>query len=356
MAYNGTNPVSVGNETLKSHYDRVFDNTTYLYANRASVKAASLVLSTSNFIEKTDGFTGSATVLGIASTGSTIMALGSTGATTYQMSLSTNGGRTWAMSSPTISEFDYPEDLIHDGTNWVACGRLTAPNTKAIAYSTNNGAAWTGVAIGSGVDLLALCYSGTTYVAVGASGAIYTATTVSGTWTARTADAGFAGNFFGVCWSAALSLFIAVGGTGAATSIQTSPDGTTWTARTAGSSYTGDFEDVAEVSGVSSTFLVAVGDAGEIQTSTDGITWTRLINGNDTTNDFYAISPGMNGALIVGETGAMQIVWDSSYAWALPDLGASNFRGCHYVSDSIGFIIGSISKLYQSFPALFVMT
>lgn len=92
------------------------------------------------------------------------------------------------------------------------------------------------------------------------------------TWTARTNDGAFAGQFFCGVWVQSLTLYVIAGSSG---EIQTSPDGITWTARTADASYAGTFLG-ADVTAAGT--IVLVGTDGEIQTSTNGTAWTRRTN------------------------------------------------------------------------------
>ncbi len=76
-----------------------------------------------------------------------------------------------------------------------------------------------------------------------------------------------------VCWSPALTLFVAVAYTGTGNRVMTSPDGITWTIRT--SAADNNWRSVCWSPAL--TLFVAVADSGtgnRVMTSPDGITWT----------------------------------------------------------------------------------
>lgn len=144
------------------------------------------------------------------------------------------------------------------------------------------------------------------------------------TWTARTNDGAFAGQFFCGVWVPSLTLYVIAGSSG---EIQTSPDGITWTARTADASYAGTFLG-ADVTAAGT--IVLVGTDGEIQTSTNGTAWTRRTNPLST-GDLWAGIVWDGSRLMVGgfvdsdpttpavATSADGISWVSATAWTPAD-------------------------------------
>lgn len=356
MAYNGTNPVSVGDETLKSHYDRVFDNTV---ANKSRLDAMDLtadrlwLLNVGNTladvsISTTDDYNG------IWCVGDEMMICGISGANGI-IKYSSNRGRSIG-SNVNVTGMSACYDVVSnsDGSQWIVVGFPTG--TNGIAYSSDSGSTWTGASSGS-TTMGAVCYSGSVYVAVGSSGAIYSST--NGTsWTARTADGTPANiTFLDVCWSSALSLFIAVGVDttgGTYAEIQTSSDGTTWTARTAAGGPTGEtLLSVAQVNFGSSTYIIAGGSNGELQYSSDGTTWTRHTD--------YGFS-GSVDAIVAMPTGAVIVANNTSYntllstsiltrARPLPSGITSTAPGCGAYSANCGLmIVGYNGGIAQSYP------
>ena len=76
----------------------------------------------------------------------------------------------------------------------------------------------------------------------------------------------------GVHWNATDGVYVAVSQTGTNDRVMTSPDGVTWTSRTTPSPE-GEWQDI---SSITSTIYVAVGNNGAIMTSTNaGVTWTN---------------------------------------------------------------------------------
>lgn len=94
------------------------------------------------------------------------------------------------------------------------------------------------------------------------------------TWTART-DAGAGHGWEDVTWAPEIALLVAVGNPDNGTAVMTSTDGTTWTSRTTTTVTTGVYNAVCWSSAL--TLFVAVGDAGLLMTSPDGVNWTDQV-------------------------------------------------------------------------------
>lgn len=134
---------------------------------------------------------------------------------------------------------------------------------------------------------------------LGALGGVIATSPDGTTWTARTSTFG-ADGILGLAWSAADTIFVAVGETG---KVATSPDGITWTSRT------GAFGTDRHWRVRYSTDLdlfCAVGQNGKIATSPDGVTWTARTSGVAT--DLYGIVWG-DGLFVA--TGASAVILTS---------------------------------------------
>ena len=91
-------------------------------------------------------------------------------------------------------------------------------------------------------------------------------------WTTRTTS--FSSNWYGICWSPELGLFVNVSSN--STNCQTSPDGTIWTTQTGGS--TGVWTSVCWASELGLFVAVsnyATANTAWVMTSGDGISWTQ---------------------------------------------------------------------------------
>jgi len=139
-----------------------------------------------------------------------------------------------------------------------------------------DGITWVNEVLPGGSTIRGMYRGGGQYVLFGNSGRVLTSPDgVAGNWTDQVTGA--ADNFRGGCYAAALNLHVVVGQNGA---IYTSSDLITWTQRTPDASYAGEFSRVRwnPVAGL----LIAVSHINpdeEIQTSPDGINWTRRVTG-----------------------------------------------------------------------------
>ncbi len=109
-------------------------------------------------------------------------------------------------------------------------------------------------------------------------------------------------NFTSVCWSAELSLFVAVASSGTGDRVMTSPDGITWTARTSAS----DNNWTSVIWSKELTLFIAVASSGtgnRVMTSSDGITWTSRISASDNNWTSVCWSPELSLLVAVSNTG-----------------------------------------------------
>jgi len=106
-----------------------------------------------------------------------------------------------------------------------------------------------------------------------------------------------------VCWSAELSLFVAVAVSGTGNRVMTSPDGITWTARTSAA----DNSWCAVCWSAELSLFVAVAASGtgnRVMTSPDGITWTARTSAADNAWRGVCWSPELSLFVAVADTGA----------------------------------------------------
>lgn len=360
MAYNGTNPVSVGDKTLKSHYDRAFDNTV---ANNARLDAMDLtaqrlwtMANCARLAHAADlGVTSDATDIAIYNQYAAISATSGAGSRIWR---SSNYGKSWTADTSLDATFSTVHGLAFnsDGSKLVATG-VTA-GTDGLAYSSDYGDTWTSISTSS-VSMLAVCWSGAIFVAVGNTGAIYTSS--NGTsWTSRTA-AGTPANisFSGVCWSAANSLFIAVGSdttAGTHIEIQTSPDGITWTAQTAATTSEVALYDVAEIDFGANTYVVAVGINGVIQYSSTGTSWSNHSQTETTSAELMTIQQVPTGAIVGTDLGTFCLITNltqrSNLRYPEDQIAPSLTAGIMAMGYSTGYgvvMAGVNGNIWQSF-------
>lgn len=163
---------------------------------------------------------------------------------------------------------------------WVAVG-TAGYNTLATSI---DGITWIGRGNILYNPLYCVAWNGTLFVTGGAGG-IATGIVNTGTnaisWSTRTIPIG---NVYGVTWSSALNLWVAVGQT--TNSQATSPDGITWTAR--GNIFTTLGYGVAYSTQLNQ--LVAVGSGtNTIATSADGINWVGMTSLQALIYQVYAV-------------------------------------------------------------------
>jgi len=153
------------------------------------------------------------------------------------------------------------------------------------AQTPANANTYTGIAYSESLDLFAAVGN------TGVAGAIQTSPD-GVTWTARTVPGSIV-SLRDVVWSEDLGLFVAVGGVATNGYVATSPDGVTWTARTPVAGH--GWIDIAWSSSLG--LFVAVSDnpvsTAAVQTSPDGITWTTRSIPTATTLRGIAWSPSL---------------------------------------------------------------
>ena len=122
-----------------------------------------------------------------------------------------------------------------------------------------------------------------------------------GAFSAKTGIVDYA--WYSVCWSAELSLFVAVAYTGTGNRVMTSPDGITWTARTSAADNAWRAVCWTDVLGL----FVAVSSDGagnRVMTSPDGITWTSRTSAADNTWQSVCWSRELSMIVSVSSSGA----------------------------------------------------
>ena len=147
------------------------------------------------------------------------------------------------------------------GSTFVGAGAGGAVATEVSAETSGCGESWQVVSPSpTGNSLLAITWTGSQFVAVGALGTILMSPD-GATWTSH--NQAPTSDLAGVTWTG--GELVAVGSVG---TILTSPDGATWTSH--------NQAPTSNLAGVTWTGgeLVAVGSVGTILTSPDGLTWT----------------------------------------------------------------------------------
>jgi hypothetical protein len=221
---------------------------------------------------------------------------------------------------------------------------------NGVAMSSPDGVTWTTRTIGAGnwtgitwdatLALFVAVRTGAT--ATSANGTSWTVTghiNSANAWTARAAAE--ANEWYSICWSPALSLFVAVSGSGT-NRVQTSPTGTTWTAQSA-PSYT--WQSVCWSPDLA--LFVAVGyngTDGVVMTSPDGTTWTeRTSPASSGQWSSVCWSPELDLFVATAGSGSGNRVMYSSNgtAWTSVTAGSSNIAVCWSPELSLFVTVGS---------------
>jgi hypothetical protein len=191
-------------------------------------------------------------------------------------------------SSTSFSSLIDLNAVTWSGTKFVAVGNgiLTSPNGITWTPQTNpvnsNG-------------LRGVTWSGTKFVSVGNS---IISSTDGITWTLQRND-----YLYGVTWSG--SQFVSVGGFNG--TVLTSPDGVTWTPQT------GATNTLTSIIW-SGTQYVAAGGAGLIVSSPNGVTWTSQTSG--TTNALFGVAWSGSQFVAVGTSGTV-LTSPNGITWTL---------------------------------------
>lgn len=231
---------------------------------------------------------------------SKFVAVGEFGVGIVNLLATSSDGITWtdvdisglALTAPNLY------GVIASGAIIVAVGE---DNGHELILSSTDGAAWTDRTVGTGTNLMSVCWSGALFVAVG-SNTIFSSS--NGTaWTKRDVPVGEGNAWKSVSHSSTLGLFVAVAANGTNRAMS-SADGTTWTARACESEQWYAVCWSAELAK-----FCAVG-VGVWMVSTNGTTWTThgslpgiLIDGTVTTLDPYSIAWGAGPACFYSVAG-----------------------------------------------------
>ena len=201
----------------------------------------------------------------IAAYGDTVLAIGATAT-----DVSSDGGATWVAAGTLPANMEQiAVGDIAGTTYW-----LTIPDnggaSTAGAYSTDNGATWTGMTLPANVIWESIGYGAGTFMAVARSGEIAT-TTNGNTWVGATslATPNDAKGYQGVAYGAGKWVAIAKNTT-TDSSYYSTNSGTAWTACTM-PSQTDGYLDVT----FGNNIWVVAGLGSQLAYSTDGITFTN---------------------------------------------------------------------------------
>ena len=164
------------------------------------------------FVEAGPAF---ASVLGLATDGTTIVAVGFGGLHFAPVIATSTDGFNWAAGS--LPAGCNPSSVAWDGTHWVLGDNGSDP--LSIAVSTSPGSGYSLVSSpydNNSVDGIGYSSDLSQWAAVGYQGGTQVVATAganpSGTWTAQTTPADSSGSeFFGVVWVHSLGLWVAVG-------------------------------------------------------------------------------------------------------------------------------------------------
>lgn len=168
-------------------------------------------------------------------------------------------------------------DVATSGTLFVAAGTAGGFD-PAVIYTAPPGGTWTSRTSNlSGANRLpgGVAYGTSTFVVVSSGGAIVTAPADGVTWTPRTSNV--SADLFGVCWSG--TTFIAVGNTsGGNTTVTVSSNGTVWTDRSFANASGLAFVAVASNGAgvvIAVGILTSSGQAGIYKSTDNGATWAQ---------------------------------------------------------------------------------
>jgi len=237
-----------------------------------------------------------------------------------------------------------------DGVTWTSRSATASADWGGVAYgtpsgvptfvavanslamrSTNNGVSWSAAATPPTISnaFLGICWSAdlSLFVAVSTGVTAYVSTSPDGdVWTSRTAPAGV---WAEVVWGN--GTFVAVGGDINGPVVMTSPDGVNWTSRT--TSATTVISGVAFGAGL----FVGVCESGSnrIHTSPDGITWTARSAAQNI--DFRSVAWNGNHFAAVGSSAVVNVSEDG-ITWTLATSGIAGLLWLGITSDGADFV------------------
>ena len=281
--------------------------------------------------------------------GSTVVSVGDNGAVVQ----STDSGATWAVR-PTPFPTSVLNAVDANGSTVIAVGNDAGGNSTLLR-STDSGVTWTiqSVTADPGKDLNDIVFvSASTVIAVGDDdgpvSVVLQSTDGGITWNNRTVSGDIDKDLYAVAASGAT--VIAVGqkdGDGGPSNINQSTDsGASWTYRT----ITGDpNKDLNDVAFLTSSTLIAVGNAGTIVRSTDGGATWGVVGSGVTASDLNDVAVDATRVLAVGDAGAIVRSVDSGATWAVVGAAVTANDLNDVVFNSItGLAVGSFGTIVRS--------
>lgn len=235
--------------------------------------------------------------IGFGNSGSVLIA-GATRAVVMQ-------GGTWPYLVAAQSATN-PRTIAYNGSN-----QYVAVGSGGVALASSDGVAWTGYNTGVATDFDKVQYVNGNYIAMGGTGsATNLLTSPDGTtWTTRTAGTAiYNAAAFGA------GLYVVVGAAGA---VFSSPDLVTWTSRTTTANV---FNDIV----FANSIFVATGTSNTFYTSPDGVTWTVRAAPGSMNRIIYAnslfVAIGNSGVIGTSTNGTTWTTRTSNVAQNLNDI------------------------------------
>ncbi|MCX6954077.1 MAG: immunoglobulin domain-containing protein [Verrucomicrobia bacterium] len=246
--------------------------------------------------------------------------------------LTSDDGTTWANVS-------FPSKTFFWGVA-SGGGRMVAVGEKGVIVTSTDAAAWTPQNSGTTVDLHAVVWAGTMFVACGSGAFLTSPDGVS--WTQRTGPYNGAS---AMAWNG--SLLVATVNSGLRAELATSPDAITWTTRPITTSFSSAHLNAVTWTG---TQFVAVGAPGLIVTSRDGVTWNSAVT--DTYLELFAVG-GSGSRLVAAGEGRKILSTEDGAKWTsreldIPDLSpGGNFHGVAWNGRQF-VVVGEAGMIFTS--------